>query len=320
MEADCTHIGRGDNPFTARMRFHQSWYRRQVLRLKPGPNLAAGGALYGSYLTAKDGEAGCNFLTRGIWRVVERRLEENRGIVNVGDKERLLRNLLSSQPMCFNLFAPLANALELGTRLLRALPGLPRDIKVTNVEIEFAPQPKRRYLNDATAFDAFVEYERANGSRGFVGIETKLTEPFSQTSYEFKNGYSRWRDAGGWWWRGRAKTQFPDKRYNQLWRNHLLAFAMLHQRDGAYDEAFCAVLYPEEDTSCADAIQAYRLRLRPETKHTLLEWTLGDVIDRWQELAKARSQRTWLADFRLRYLDLEASKAAWQAFRRETGK
>lgn len=319
METDCRHVARSDDKFTARMRFHQSWYRRQILHRSPGPNPHAKGAIYGSHLTEKDGDAGRNFLTAKIYRVVQNRLGKNRGIVNVGDRRRLLMNLLSSQPMCFNLFASLANDLALATRLMQALPGMPSNIKVINVQIEYAPQPKRHYLNDATAFDAFIEYERANSIRGLVGIETKLTEPFSQKSYEFKDGYSRWRSSSDWWWRGRAKHFFPDKRYNQLWRNHLLAFAMLHQKDAAYDEAFCAVLYPEEDTSCADAIQAYRQRLRPETRHTLLEWTLGDVIDTWQGLATGRVQRKWLADFRLRYLDLKKSEAAWDAYQRETG-
>lgn len=315
MEPDCCHVAPNDNAFAARMRFHQSWYRRHILDLDPGPNPHAKGAIYGSHLTEKDGDAGRNFLTDEIFLVVQNRLSENRGIVNAGDRRRLLMNLLSSQPMCFNLLAPLANDLALATHLMQALPGMPTNIKVTNVEIEFAPQPKPLYLNDATAFDAMVEYERANGSRGFVAIETKLTEPFSQKSYEFEKSYSRWRNAEGWWWRGGAKHHFPDKRFNQLWRNHLLAFAMLHQIDSAYDEAFCAVLYPAEDTSCADAIQVYRQRLRPEAKHTLLEWTLGDLIDTWHELPTARPHRAWLADFQLRYLGFEASEAAWDAFR-----
>lgn len=315
MEPTYRHLAKSDNAFTGRMRFHQSWYRKNILGLRGGPNPHARGTLYGSQLTRKDGDAGRNFLTQGIWAVVQDRIAQNRGIVNVGDIDRLLRNLLSSQPMCFNLFAPLANNLDLGTRLMQALPGMPSNIKVTEVKIEFAPRPKRHYLNDATAFDAFVAYERPGGSRGFVAIETKLTEPFSQKSYDFKEGYSRWRNEGDWWWRGRARRHFPDKRFNQLWRNQLLAFAMLHQKDAVYDEAFCAVLYPKEDGSCADAIRAYRQRLQPERKHTLLEWTLGDVVNTWQELVTVPAQRKWLADFRLRYLDLEASQTAWDVYR-----
>jgi hypothetical protein len=37
---------------------------------------------------------------------------------------RLLRNMLSSQPMCFNLFGPLVYDAALATRLLRVFPKL----------------------------------------------------------------------------------------------------------------------------------------------------------------------------------------------------
>jgi hypothetical protein len=34
------------------------------------------------------------------------------------------------------------------------------------------------------SFDAFIEYERPDGSLGFIGIEAKLTEPFSIKHYD----------------------------------------------------------------------------------------------------------------------------------------
>ena len=38
--------------------------------------------------------------------------------------------------------------------------------------------------DDNTSFDAFIEFELAEGGLGFAGIETKLTEPFSQKLYD----------------------------------------------------------------------------------------------------------------------------------------
>jgi hypothetical protein len=44
---------------------------------------------------------------------------------------------------------------------------------------------------DLTAFDAWIEY-RCGERKGFIGIETKLTESFSQAEYSFASpGYSR---------------------------------------------------------------------------------------------------------------------------------
>ena len=236
MESDCRHVALNDNPFTARMRFHQSWYLRHVLGLKPGRNPHAKDAIYGSQLTEKDGGDGLNVLTAGIWDLVQSRIAENHGIVTSSDIDRLKRNLLSSQPMCFNLFAPLADDLDLATRLVRTLPGLPSGIDVVRVEFEYRPGKKGLFLGDGTLFDAFLEYERPGGVRGFVGIETKLTEPFSRKAYEFADGYSRWMEEPDWWWRKGAEEHFPDVIFNQLWRNSLLVFAVLYHKNSVYDE------------------------------------------------------------------------------------
>ena len=211
------------------MRFHQSWYRRHVLGVPPGPNPAARGQLYGNMLRPEDGARGLNFLNEAIHQVAEARLGEGEGAIEPG---RLRNNLLSSQPMCFNLFAILSLDLDLASKLILLLPGVQPDIRVTAVRIEHAP-PKESHLDDRTAFDAWIEYEAPN-RRGFIGIETKLTEPFSQAEYPFtRTGYSRWLQKPGWWWRPGSETSFADQQYNQLWRNHLLAFAMLRRPESS---------------------------------------------------------------------------------------
>ena len=314
LEADCRHVAPSDNRFAARMRFHQSWYRRHVLNLPPGSNPDARGALYGSMLRHEDGMQGYNFLNKAIHRFAEKRLDEAQGAVA---PKRLRNNLLSSQPMCFNLFAPLALDLALASRLIGSLSGLPDGLRVTEVKIEYAP-PKERHLNDNTAFDAWIAYERDGDVRGFVGIETKLTEPFSQAEYAFDERYGRWRDQPGWWWRPGAERVFSDRRFNQLWRNHLLAFSILHQPEQVYQEGFCAVVYHDEDAACIRAIEAYRPQLEPGAESTLLDWPLGNVVERWSGQLQSRAQREWLNAFRLRHLDLEASRPAWQIFKEQS--
>jgi len=171
-----------DAPFTARMRLHQSWYRASVLRVPcgtgPQPSSAA---CYGNMLRAEDAARGLNFLTPSIFRAAEARSAQQVGVI---ERFRLLHNLLSSQPLCFNLFAPLAEDLDLATRVFRAALGDQEVQAVARVCFEYAPEPRHEYLNDHTAFDAFVEYERPDGGPGFAGIETKLTEPFSQKRYD----------------------------------------------------------------------------------------------------------------------------------------
>jgi hypothetical protein len=312
MEIDCQHVAPSDDHFTGRMRFHQSWYRRHVLDLPPGPNPAARGQLYGNMLRAEDGNRGFNFLSAAIHRCAAARLAENKGAV---EPFRLRNNLLSSQPMCFNLFAPLKLDLDLATAVIRSLPGVSNEIRVTDVKLEFPP-PEEQHLGDRTAFDAWIEYSRGD-RHGFIGIETKLTETFSPKEYAFAPRYSRWLTEPGWWWQSGAEQHFKNPQFNQMWRNHLLAFAMLNQPTKRYQEAFCAVIHHDQDTTCPMAIAAYRQHVAALAQPTLLQWPLNEVITRWRGALADRAHHDWMNAFRLRYLGPSASEPAWRLFGRD---
>jgi hypothetical protein len=222
--------------------------------------------------------------------------------------------MLSSQPMCFNLFGPLKYDLELATRLMQGLPGFPGDAEVTRVCFEYAPD-KASHLDDRTTFDAYVEYHRPGNIRGFIGIETKLIEPFSQKSYPFAPGYARWKTSPNWWWDAEEKVSFPDMRFNQLWRNHLLGFAMLSQAERQYDEGLVAVVWHPKDTQCTKAMEAYREHLTRPGNASLMEWSLEQVVSSWTSTALDESHQHWLKAFHTRYLALDGSEPYWQAFR-----
>ena len=168
-----------DDAFTARMRFHQSWYRATVLDAPCGTGpLAHHTSMFGNMLTKQDGDRGLNFLSPEIAALAKARQEAfPRGI----ERHRLLCNMLSSQPMCFNLFAPIALDEPIGCALVSAmLDGVPVS-KIRRVVFEHSPTPHNDYLGDSTAFDAFVEFESAGGTVSFVGVETKLTEKFHRS-------------------------------------------------------------------------------------------------------------------------------------------
>ncbi len=311
LESDCLHCSPSDDDFTARMRFHQSWYRHHVLQRQPGPNPSADNKLYGNMLCEKDGLAGWNFISEMIHALAEDRLKQGMDRI---EPNRLRNNLLSSQPMCFNLFGLMAKDVKFATAVFRQLPGLPGDLQITRLIFEYAPD-KSAHLNDSTSFDAFAEYERPGKIRGFIGIETKLTEPFSQDKYEFSERYSRWRSHKKWWWVGGSEQHFQNKLYNQLWRNHLLGFAVLHQKTPSYDEGYCAVIAHPSDPTCSDAICAYRPHLLPASASTLLEWPISTLVECCASVTVSREQRDWINAYRLRYLGLQASQPAWNAYR-----
>jgi hypothetical protein len=312
LEPNTLHCAPSDDDFTRRMRFHQSWYRHHVLQVPPGQNPHAGGARYGNMLQDTDADAGWNFINAEIYDCVTKRFHQEQDAGQVG---RMRSNMLSSQPLCFNLFGPAARDRDWATALFTALDGVPQDIRVERVLFEFAPD-RAQHLRDNTSFDAFVEYTRPDGRRGFIGIETKLTEPFSQDKYDFGDRYSRWLTKQGWWWRTGSEAEFSKKQFNQLWRNHLLTFAMLHQDVPTYSEGLCAVVYHQEDSACRPAIHAYRNHLRDEIQPTLLEWPLKDLLEHWKTKVATRQQREWFNAFWLRYLDLAASEPAWALYQR----
>lgn len=311
-ESSCRHVAPNDNAFAARMRFHQSWYRSTVLKLAPGPNPhTRSGELYGSMLTEADGLSGHNFLTGAARDEAEKRIRQ--GLMAT---VRLRNNLLSSQPFCFNILAPLAVDTQRATRLLRTIPGIPADLEATQLLFEYAPD-KVDHLNDNTAFDACVFYTRPEGVRGFIGIETKLTEPFSQDEYRFSRRYSQFQNSPRWWWLAGAEVNFSNKQYNQLWRNHLLAFSMLDLNE--YNEGYSVVISHERDTECKAAMTAYRTHLLPEGDLTLLDVRLDVLMERWDKAA-IQTEYDWLRKVRQRYLDLDPSEDAWLKFRSIRGR
>ena len=207
--------------------------------------------------------------------------------------------MLSSQPMCFNLLGFVALDHDLGTRLVRSLCGTHVE-RVTAVRFEWAPAPRRVYLNDATAFDAIIEYDSACGP-GFIGIETKLSEPFTPKVYD-KREYRRWMGGDGPW-RPDAYPQCSAREHNQLWRDHLLAWALLRHADSKYVRGCLTVIHHEGDRECVEAIGAYRSLLRDDT--TFRSFTLDGIVSEWREHAPE-----WAAKFEERYLSLSRSAAA----------
>lgn len=301
---------RGDSRFAARMRFHQSWYRARVLGLPcgTGPKPTDRNA-YGNMLARADGERGANFLAPAIFATAVRRLQQRTGAV---ERFRLLCNMLSSQPMCFNLFGPLVEDLGLATQCLRALLGDREVREVTQVLIEWAPQPRGEYLDDATAFDAFVAYVRSDGRQGFVGIETKLSESFSQGVYR-KPAYYRWVNRPDSPFLPQSVERLAEVRHNQLWRDHLLAIALCdHDKSPYAGGVFALVRHPADD-ECAAAVAGYRGLLKPDDR-SFVDLPIDRLIDAWDSVAVDEETRRWLAAFRLRYLDLAASEAEWQAY------
>lgn len=101
----------GDSKFVADCRQLQSMYRVEVNEtIRPYKGRDGKTHYYGNYIS--DGEkSGNNFLTNYAFRYATERVTNKKEYETI-EQDRLFNNLLSSQPMAFNLFCPLREMLE----------------------------------------------------------------------------------------------------------------------------------------------------------------------------------------------------------------
>lgn len=298
----------------------QSWYRETHLEAPPGLHPYKPDQLSGSMLLSPDAVANKNFLP-GVAPYARRRAQFLGLIRATPVYPRLDHNMLGSMPVCFNLLAPLRETPTATPKILDEVLGFSVG-QVLVIEVEVPPRPKDHYLNDNTAFDALVIYER-EGKRGFVGIETKYTEPFSPAP----SHSPRDRKAMEKLQMNPPYREFTSERYgwmpdafdalafstttHQMWRNVILAFALKQEgvtpetipglpAYGPFDEASVLVISARADRTATTACRLVTEACRAGEvfiKHV----TFNDIIDQAIQIAELEE---WATEFNRRYLDL----------------
>ncbi len=208
-------------------------------------------------------------------------------------KPRIFNDLLSSQPLCFNLFAGLRLDLALASRLVRGLTA-GRFCEVQAIGFEYSPGRRDpRYLADRSAFDVFLECTTLSGGRGFVAIEVKYHENLLGPAGTHRDRYDEVATQMGCF-SPSTRDALKSSPLQQIWRDHLLA-GVTRYVDG-YDDALFVMLYPKDNRHVSDAVAAYRSCL--SDVGSFADWTLEDVCDRLRQ----RSQVEWIGVFTDRYL------------------
>jgi len=288
-----------DDATRRKYRALQSWYREHVLRVPPGRK---GERLVGSMLPSSEGEL--NFLTDAVRSYVGPRSAVVLAAGGTLDEDRLRRNMLSSMPLCFNLFGELRAQPVAAARVLAATWELPI-ARLEAIEVEWTPKTPidglplagSHPLQDRTAFDAIVLYRDPDGRRGLVGVETKYTEPFSQSLPEL----DRYRPMAGFsgLFADGAADRLHGAATNQAWRNLLLALAV-----GA--EAGCTHRHMAILALAGDpGAEAARLGLERELRapsECLRNSTLQSLVG---HAAREPELADWAEKFRARYLALD---------------
>jgi hypothetical protein len=176
---------KGDSKFVAKCRRLQSIYRVEIGEdIRPYRDRYGNLHYYGNYISnGENPKEGCwkNFLTEKAFNYAKERVNpKNKKPYETIESDRLFNNLLSSQPMAFNLFCPLSQmheeSPETATKVIKAaLPNYPIH-KVNEVALEFIPANHEKLTGDKSAMDAIIRFEDKHGKKGFIAIETKYSE------------------------------------------------------------------------------------------------------------------------------------------------
>lgn len=298
-----------DNRYQAYYRYLQSlWRESNNIPVKKSDG-QSDNDVYGNYTS--DPEA--NFMSDGIRSLVNHELApENKGDRLI-EEIRLRSNLLSSQPLCFNLFGELKLNLKKALQFFNTL----YDNYFKSIDkIEFEYNPARRdprLTGDRSAFDVFVEYTSVFGKKGFIGIEVKYSETLNEgaatveniLNKQFCNEPRTRRDR----YRELSEGLFAETSYEeleqlpafQIWRDHLLAVSMCKAFPEKYDEGIFLFLAPFSNKNCRDGVEKYKnLLLNPEVSldsHFCYAW-----LEEYIETLDKVFGEDWTKDMKIRYL------------------
>ena len=285
----------GDTKFSAAARQLQNDWRIKnnypigTYKNKKGEKIELGNYVEEKYAF----ENGVNFLTNNIRKVVETTLA-NKEIGAVITKPRLYTNLLSSQPLAFNLFAELSLDYELATIFFDKL--FPNRIeKVTNIIFEHSPgRGDVKFTNDSSAFDVFIEYSKGD-ILGFIGIEVKYSESLNDSPSSHKSRYEEIANSSKLF-RKDSLNSLMQKPLQQIWRDHLLSIVTKQ----VYKEGFFVFLFPKGNSQCQNGVNNYIKHLisDKEEETGFYPRYLEDII---QHLGQ-QIQQDWTKELALRYL------------------
>lgn len=240
---------------------------------------------------------GANFLTDAVRCAVKDRLA-NPQPHQMLNEDRLFCDLLSSMPMCFNLFAGLQADIGLANRALRQWwPDVPGRVSALMFEWSPGRRCKGEYLENRSAFDVAFMLDLGAGALGVLGVETKYHEHCKKQSApraERLKRYTEITQRSGIMPR-ESISAIIGTDLQQIWLDHLLAASMPLHESRKWTWAGFALVHPARNPSYARAMHRYRSYLvdprsaRVSTIESLLD---ADVLP-GAAAAKFRERYLW---------------------------
>lgn len=269
--------------FRRRARWHQCHWRTeqniemgyQTKKGKRYPN--------GAMMLPTDDNRGCNFLSDAIAAAVAHRLSYKETPETL-DEERLRFHLLSSMPMCFNLFGEIwQSRARDGSSAVHELWGCDPN---QPVEVKFEHSPgrlKKQYIGDLTAFDVALLVGDPAAPRTVIGIETKyhecaLPEAPPNTDTRLPR-YLEVVDKAGIFRHGWERAVFGTP-LQQIWRDHLLLLSMLQEekeKEKVWAGGRYVLVHPRGNPAFAKLAEHYRELLTDDS--TFQVCTVEDLLE-----------------------------------------
>jgi hypothetical protein len=276
-----------DAPWQAELRLRQARWREHLHQ----PAGEAGGRALGSRLPA--GDTTSNFLTPGVASAVAAAKEQPGALISV---PRIYDNMLSSQPLSFNLFGELQHDLASAGVVGRALwPDLVDEVE--SIRFEWSPgRGDSRFLGNRSAFDVALLCRDKTGASTCVGIEVKYHEDMTQDPGAPTNPRYSAVAASSGVFRDPEDHALRALPLRQIWFDHLLALSLVGDDADQFTRCRFVLLAPAINEAAVAVDTLYRRQLQDALTYerkTLEEViaVIGTVID-----------APWVSAFGRRYL------------------
>ncbi len=251
---------KGDTEFAAFARqLQDNWRKKHNLPIGSYKNNKGKTIELGNYIEKSYAfKTGANFLSENILNIVIKALANKENGAKI-EKNRLFTNLLSSQPLAFNMFGELAYDNNLATRFFRDL--FPdRILEIEEILFEHSSgRGNCEYTCDHSAFDVFIKYKTLTNTQGFVGIEVKYSENLKDKPSPPKARYHELTIESGLF-KSESLENLQQRPIQQIWRDHLLSIAHLRHKKEKFDEGFFIFLFPKKNVECQLAVNYYTMQ------------------------------------------------------------
>ena len=220
-----------------------------------------------------------NFLTDKIREAVEHRIS-NPEKGQMLDKGRLYCDLLSSMPMCFNLFGEFQHNLDIATKAITSICPNGPIASAEAVRFEWSPgRADPRYLGNRSAFDVAFETKSKDGDMGIVGIETKYHEDCKKEAPITEQRKERYIEVSkkSHVFIDGAIDEILGSELQQIWQDHLLLLSMIQQEPMSWYWGKFILIAPAQNSSFKRAAKKYLSLLKDDSTFEYL--TVESIID-----------------------------------------